>query len=208
MAKKKDINLYKVATGRVRTKSRRPLVISTILIVLAGALIAFGVYYCTSTITRLALERDDLNQYLESNLTLEQYNNSFEAQNEAEAMEGFTTQIKGTLLNISSYPEITGTDYQLIMGSAGSNITITGLRYERRTGILSFRAACSDTALVPHFIERLRTQGNFADVQYRGYVQSDTGESTLYTYELECLVKKPTPTLPSIAEAASEKGGA
>jgi hypothetical protein len=198
MAHTKDINLYKVATSKVRTKSLRPLITSALLALLAVALVAFGIYYYLTTISNLTLERDGLKRYLESSLTLEQYNHSFETQSEVEVMEGFVAQIKGTLLNISSYPEITGADYRLIMSSAGSDIDITGLRYERRTGILSFRAICGDTTSVPLFVERLRAQGNFSDVQYRGYVQSGKDGISEYTYELQCLMKKPQPKLPVV----------
>jgi hypothetical protein len=207
------------------------VIIVPILVFLAlGALIVFGAIWYTSTMASLTLQRDDLKNYVESSRVTD-------SQDEAQALKFAVTEmqthageVKDTLYNLSSYPDLYGEQFEAIFEFAGDDIELSGYAYDRETGTLSFTAVTPLVSRMPYFVQSLRNSGLFSDVQYQGYVMgthtetgapvfSPTTDTTVnpvitvteYRYEVTCRVSAPTPALPPVetdeAEAAAEDGG-
>jgi hypothetical protein len=83
------------------------------------------------------------------------------------------------LKNLSSYPDLSREQFVAIYDLAGTSIDISKISYDRRTGILKFEATASELSSLPFFVQRMRASGMFADIQYRGYLQTKTGSSYL-----------------------------
>lgn len=86
-----------------------------------------------------------------------------------EELEKLMESADTTIQRIESYPlptsEVAGVIYRCAEGLAG--VTITG--YDSKTGILSVSTSSEDVAVVNQYIELLRQEAVFSDVDYTGY---------------------------------------
>jgi hypothetical protein len=222
---KKDINLLAAMTKKKSRVSPLALIVPILVFVLLGAGIAVSTVYITSQTTELSLKRDDLQSYLDSPRVLDGQRQVASLKSEAERLQSLASQVRGTLYNLSSYPDLAGKDFQYIFELAGEDIELTHFSYDRRTGALHFSATCQSVRKIPIFVQSLRTCGIFSDVQYQGYVSEtesvigspildpvtdittlSTYEIQEYRYEISCLVAYPVPTLPDVT-GSSDDGG-
>jgi len=170
--KYKDINLlaaqdrrYKIAKEKKATAIRLPALILILVLLLMG-----GSYYLLYKETSsLEKEKEGIAAYLNDSATKADYARSLRMQDSAMRMVDQKESIAEILLNLSSYPDMTGDDFELIYGYAGERVRISGVAYDRITGVLAFDAECELVTGVPIFVAQLRMSGIFEDVQYEGY---------------------------------------
>jgi hypothetical protein len=222
---KKDINLLTAMTKKKPRVNPFALIIPLIVFVALGAGITVSIFEISAQTAQLTMQRDDLQTYLDSPRVA---NGKIEAQNlqaQANEVQALASEVKGTLFNLSSYPDLTGENIQAIYDLAGYEIELTHFSYDRRTGALSFSASCWSGRQVPYFVQALRECGIFSDVQYQGYANEthtvtgsplldpvtetyefETWEEIEYHYEISCLVASPAPTLPPLGNGADAGG--
>jgi hypothetical protein len=201
-----------------------------ILVFLAlGTLIVFGAIWYTSTMTGLTFQRDDLKNYVDSSRVTDSQEEAQTLKFAVTEMQTRASEIRDTLYNLSTYPDLYGEQFDSIFEFAGDDIELSGYAYDRETGTLSFTAVTPRVSRMPYFVQSLRNSGLFSDVQYQGYVMgthtetgapvcSSTTDTTVnpvitvteYRYEVTCRVVTPTPALPPVAtdEAAAEDAAA
>jgi hypothetical protein len=193
-----------------------PILITVFVIVALGAVLYTGFLYFSTNIAGLNAQRDELNRYVTSDRTASAYQESLDFQQKSATMGAMAGGVKSALVALSSYPDVTYAVYQRIEELAGSDVTLSGLSYDRRTGILSFSATSENVTSFPVFVASLRNTELFADIQYRGYVKSSrqeiAGQSTdddgitttsyytivEYGYSVQCQLATPSPRLPDI----------
>jgi hypothetical protein len=191
--------------------------VPTIVFLILGALIAFSLVWYSSTMAVLTTERDTLQLYIESTRVEDSQEDAQALKAEADEMQARANEIKGTLLNLSSYPDLYGEHFRSIFDFAGYDVELSEYVYDRRTGTLSFAATSPGVRRMPYFIQSLRGCGYFSDIQYRGYVRgthSESGEPVIdeltdittiptfevieYRYEITCKLVAPVPSLPAL----------
>jgi hypothetical protein len=214
-AYKKDINLLAVMTQKKSRVGLLAIIIPIIVFLILGASLAFGAFWYGSTVTTLTAERDSLQLYIESSRVTDSQEEAQELKDVAEKMRVYADEIKSALYNLSSYPDLYGEQFELIFELAGDDIVLSEYIYDRRTGTLSFSATSLSVRRMPYFVQSLRENAYFSDVQYRGYVRdtrTETGEAVIdpvtelataptieileYRYEITCRLATPEPYLP------------
>ncbi|MDR0853376.1 MAG: hypothetical protein LBN34_03310 [Clostridiales Family XIII bacterium] len=206
-AKQKDLNLIlamdRNASGPKASSTQR----LAIIIIVAICLILGGIsVFAYLQIASLKNEKADLKEYVEDPSVVAAYDEANGLEQKATKMQAQSESLKAALLNISSYPDMTEEAYETLYSIAGERISLSGLSYERTTGILSFGAQSDTVTGVPIFATQLRLSGLFDDVYYQGY--SKAGEDGSYSFQISCLVHKPEPALPdTVVEVPAEDGG-
>ncbi|MDR0350949.1 MAG: hypothetical protein LBH64_05285 [Coriobacteriales bacterium] len=211
---KKDINLLAVMRRRRPRVNPLVIVIPILVALILGSGIGLGAMWLTTRVAALTIERNDLQSYLDSRRLEDSQNQADEARREADKMTALASEVKNTLYNLSSYPDLTGEDIDSLFNFAGIATDIADFSYDRRTGTLNFTASTVSVHTMPALVQTLRGCGIFSDVQYTGYasstaseiiststdedgvVTSITEEVTVYHYALVCKVTKPQPFLP------------
>jgi hypothetical protein len=201
------------------------IVVPIIVFLALGAALAFGLIWYTTLTATLTAERDSLQRYIDSSRVNDSQEKAQAARAEADLMKSRANEVKDTLYNLSSYPDLYGEHFYIIFGFAGADIELSEYVYDRRTGVLSFSATSPSVRRMPYFIQSLRECGTFSDIQYRGYVQGTrtedgapvtspltdittipTIEVIEYRYEITCKLVDPTPSLPPV-ETDGDAGG-
>jgi hypothetical protein len=220
---KKDINLLAAMTKKKSRVSPLALIVPILVFLALGAAIAFSLYSISTQVANLTMQRDDLQRYMDSARVVDGQAEASSLRSQAEQVQSLATEVRGTLYNLSSYPDLTGEDFQAVFDLAGYDVELTHFTYDRRTGALNFSASCESVRRMPIFIQSLRGCGIFSDVQYTGYandIRTETGSPILdpvsktttfetwevseYRYEVSCLVAYPAPALPPLPEAPAE----
>jgi hypothetical protein len=205
-----------------------PLVILIpILVFLAlGALVVSSAIWYTSTMTDLTFQRDDLQRYVDSSRVNDSQEEAQALKTLGQEMRIRADEVKNTLYNLSSYPDLYDEQFELIFEFAGDDIELSGYAYDRATGTLSFTAITPRVSRMPYFVQSLRDCGLFSDVQYQGYVRgthTETGTPVMspttdtliiptiivgeYQYAVVCRVASPTPALPPVETDDTEAEG-
>ncbi|MDR3305838.1 MAG: hypothetical protein LBS85_07455 [Clostridiales Family XIII bacterium] len=220
--KQKDINLIlamdrKAGDTSGKAGGRVLILVIILIIVLCGA--GYSFYYTEMNVLKGQAETVEL--YLNDPTVQAAYEASFAAQDQARRMTAAMEELTSVLINLSGYPDMNGEQFAEIYGFAGTRVALTGMTYNRSSGVLQFNAACDTVTGVPIFITQLRMSGIFSDVQYQGYtevvtsipgqpivdVDPETGVETItpttiekkaYNFSVSCLVKHPQPELPEI----------
>jgi hypothetical protein len=226
-AHKKDINLLASMTTTKKSRvSLLAILIPVIVFLILGALLAVGSFWYVTTTTALETERSELQFYLNSSRVETSHERENAARELAETTRRQAEDLKGTLYNLSSYPDLYGEHFDAIFALAGDDIHLADYAYDRRTGIMSFSASSQSVRRMPHFIKGLRDCEYFSDIQYRGYVRSSHNESgrpiidpitdittvpTIsiieYRYEITCQLTRPNPALPAVETGEGTAGG-
>jgi len=172
--KYKDINLItaqdrnlKLAKEKKATAIRLPAFILILVLILLG----FAYYFLYTETSALEKEKEVLAAYLNDAATQADYERSVKMQDLASQMLNQNEEISRILLNLSSYPDMTGDDFELIYELAGEGVRITNVSYSRAEGVLAFDAECEIVTGVPIFVAQLRASGIFSDVRYEGYAE-------------------------------------
>jgi hypothetical protein len=97
------------------------------------------------------------------------YEESLANQQAAQEAQAKADVFAGTVEGLDSYPDMRGKDYKKLFRIAGGKVDMSGISYDRMTGVLSFSAKCQSATRVPIFIAALRSSGIFSDVYYSGY---------------------------------------
>ena len=172
--KYKDINLLtaqdrklKVVKESKAVTVRLPVLILILVLVLLGA----GYYSLYGQVSELEKKKKDIELVLEDTVKIADYNESLRLGDEAQRMVAQKDELEQVLLNLSSYPDIYGSDFHLIYEYAGDRVAISGVTYSRQTGVLSFDAECDTVTGVPIFVTQLRMSMIFDDIKYEGYTE-------------------------------------
>ena len=215
--KQKDLNLLLAMSQGTTKKSLNSMTILLIfLIVIVIAAVAAFLVFLNMEAKALEDEKQTIQMFTEDPNVIAQYNESIQAQGEAQRMTAQSEQLRQVLLGISSFPDLDSSAYYEIYRIASSRVTISDLAYDSTTGLLTFNAASDTASGVPIFIAQLRYTELFEDIQYAGYAEQTanvpgsttidpvTGVSTTtsvevseFTFAVTCLAKAPTPTLPA-----------
>ncbi|MDR2196865.1 MAG: hypothetical protein LBO07_02750 [Coriobacteriales bacterium] len=225
MAKTKDIDLYRVMmTKGTRTPVLAIVITAGVIVVLGAAMYLCFLFFSTS-IAELVAQRDELDRYVTSERTASAYQESLDYQRKAGDMAQLSGGVKSTLVALSSYPNLTQEAYARIMNLSGTEVMLSGVSYDRRTGVFAFQATSTNVMSFSAFVEALRNTGLFADIQYRGYVKAERTEissqstdaagathvtyTTIveYSYSAQCQLIRPPAHLPEVAEGAEGAGG-
>jgi hypothetical protein len=220
---KKDINLLGAMAQKKSRVSPFVIIVPILIFLMLGTLIVFSTSWYASTMATLTIERDTLQNYLDSTRVTDSQDKAEEVRLAAAEMGRRADEVAGTLYILSSYPDLGSEQFQAIFEFAGDNIELADYVYDRRTGILSFSATSASVRTMPRFVQSLRECGHFSDIQYRGYVRSvhiETGEPVTnpvtevttitsteiveYRYEVVCKLVGPVPSLPPVE---TEGGG-
>ena len=172
--KNRDINLIAALDRRRRiAKEERIVAVRLPILVLVLALLLLGAarYYIVTDAARLGELKEASVLYLNDPSTIADYEDSLRLQKEATGMVAQKDELGQALLNLSSYPDLTGSDFHKIYGCAGDKVEISNVSYRRGTGVLSFNARCESVTGVPAFVAQLRGSGAFADIRYEGYTE-------------------------------------
>lgn len=222
---KKDINLLDAMTKKKSRVNPLALIVPIFVFLVLGAGIALSTFWITSQTVALTLERDSLQNYMTSSRVTEGQQEAQTLQAQVGQLQALASEVRGTLYNLSSYPDLTGEDFQAVFEMSGEDIELTHFMYDRRTGVLSFTATCESVRKIPVFVTALRDSGIFSDVQYKGYANETRTESgnpildpvsktttietwtvSEYHYDISCLVANPAPTLPALEEESAAEG--
>ena len=172
--KYKDINLIAAQDRKLRVaKEEKAVAIRLPVLILILVLLVFGLgYYYLYTVTNeLESDKEKVSLYLNDPVTIADYNESLRMQDVAGRMVAQKEELEQVLLNLSSYPDMSGTDFNTIYEYAGTHVDISEVSYNRATGVLSFNAECETVTAVPIFVGQLRTTVIFDDVRYEGYTE-------------------------------------
>jgi hypothetical protein len=170
--KYKDINLIAAQDRRQKAaKEERVVAVRqpALILILVLLLLGLGYYRLYTATNELEDEKKRLTGYLEDPITIEDYNSSITIQESAIRMVAQKDELANVLLNLSGCPDMQGGDFHLIYGYAGDSIKVSGVAYDRNSGVLSFMAASETVTGVPIFVAQLRTSAVFADIRYEGY---------------------------------------
>ncbi|MDR0875333.1 MAG: hypothetical protein LBN12_03890 [Clostridiales Family XIII bacterium] len=171
-AKTRDINLL-LAMDRQKSSAQKGkgvgIVIPIVVIVLVAVGMGAGYSYFYSNTSEVKAMKKTIELYLDDPATQAAYNESLTAKSESERMTAEMSALRDVILNISSYPDLQGGDIEQILETAGSNVRLEPMSYDKATGVLLFGATGKKVTDVPLFIAQLRITGIFADVQYTGY---------------------------------------
>ncbi|MDR1082797.1 MAG: hypothetical protein LBL27_02890 [Coriobacteriales bacterium] len=229
---KKDIDLLAVMAQKQARVSPLMVLVPIVVFLVLGALIALGIFWYLSTTAVLITERDNLQLYLDSTRVNNFQEEAAALEAQATEMEGQAEEVKGTLYNLSSYPDMYEEQFDIIFTLAGNDVTLSDYIYDRRTGILNFSASSTSVRRMPQFVQGLRDDGHFVDIQYQGYVKevnaatgavetrpttetatTSSNKASEYRYEITCKLVGPNPVLPEVeeegdtADSAEEGGG-
>jgi hypothetical protein len=168
--KNRELNLL-LALERSRPKKKASK--TAIAFILFAALICAGIVlffmYSISQTDAINARIDTALSYVSDPAIKAQHDESLANQAEAALL----TQESGSLLNaanaINSYPDMTEADFKKLFAIADKKVQLSGISYERQTGVLSFSAKCASATQVPVFISGLRDSGMFSNVSYEGY---------------------------------------
>jgi hypothetical protein len=223
--KHKDINLLEALDGKKKSKISLGTIIALAVIPLAAALTIVLIFLSFNTINTMSAERDSLKNYVEGTQTEVALSEVVQLQASSSELRATAAAVMSQLFNLSSYPDLSEAEFTQIFDLAAYQVDLTGIKYDRRTGILSFNATASDLISLPRFVEQMRASGMFRDIQYRGYIKTETayypltgsGQTTKgsdeqasevptyiidsYYYAVECLVTPPVPNLPGVVQA-------
>ncbi|MDR2163965.1 MAG: hypothetical protein LBO70_08575 [Clostridiales Family XIII bacterium] len=136
--------------------------------VVAVAVVCFYMYMSNET-SELTERRDIALAYVNNPEVQAQYDESLARQQEAKTAQARTEAIISAADAVDSYPDMSGSDMQNIFRIAGGKVNMSGITYDRTTGVFSFGARCQSATHVPIFIAALRASGVFSDVNYDGY---------------------------------------
>jgi len=172
--KYKDINLLtaqdrklKIAKESKSVAIRLPVLILILVLVLLG----WGYYSLYQQTSELEKKKSLIEQNLNDPIWIEDYSESLRLGDRAQIMVAQKEELQRVLLNLSSYPDMQGGDFHLIYEYAGKRVAISGVHYDRQTGVLSFNAECDAVTGVPIFVTQLRMSAIFDDVKYEGYAE-------------------------------------
>ena len=182
----KDINLI-AAMDRKQQKAKAEkasaIRLPILVLILVALLLGLAYYYLYTNTNELEEQKEALSLYLNDPRTQAEYSESFRAQEEAALMISQASELEQVLLNLSSYPDMYGGDFHLIYEYAGDRVAVSGVAYDRLSGVLSFNAESVTVTGVPIFVSQLRISGIFADVKYEGYseriIQTTTAGKTI-----------------------------
>jgi hypothetical protein len=173
----KDINLLEALEGKKKAKISPSLLIGLLCIPLFAVIAGLVAFALITTIVDLGEERNALRDYVESPQTQAAHQEAILASQQAAQTRADADAIMAQLRHISSYPDLYVEQYNRVFVLAGSEIELSGISYDRHSGILRFNAQAGELSSLPRFVEQMRNSDIFADIQYRGYVQTKTGES-------------------------------
>lgn len=193
--KQKDINLIlaldsKQRAAKAATKSaiRRPVFALVVVLILMG----YGYYYLYTETASAQEDKEIVTYYLKDPATMDEFDKALRSHERASFMLTRRAEVGQTLLNLSSYPDMTAEYFHKIYEYAGGGIEISDVTYRRDTGVLTFTADCNTVTGVPDFVAQLRTCAFFEDVRYAGY----TEHSGAYRFTVTALVKASEPRRP------------
>ena len=172
--KYKDINLLAAQDRKLKTvKEKKATTIRLPILILILVLLLLGLGYrdLYKTTGDLEQKKKSIELYLNDPATQAEYDESFRMQSKAQLMVEQKEEVEQVLLNLSSYPDIYGSDFHLIYEYAGDRVAVTGVTYSRQTGILAFNAECDTVTGVPIFVTQLRMSAIFDDIKYEGYTE-------------------------------------
>jgi hypothetical protein len=230
---RKDIDLFAVMKRRRPRVSLLAVALPLLGLPALAALVALGVLWLDGQVTTLNAERDGLRGYVEGRRLEDSRRRTGELRAQAEEMRLRADEVTGTLYSLSSYPDLTGTAIEAVHSLAGTDNELSGIVYNRRTGILNFTVVTEQLHAAPAFVQGLRKCGIFSDVQYTGYAHNarttiDRDESGRtgaaaptggenratvtgsrhevdeYHYAVTCQVAKPQALLPPLPQDAPE----
>jgi hypothetical protein len=204
------------------------IIVPIIIFLVLGGIIATSIVWITGQTALLTLQRNELKSYMNSTRVTEGQVEVANLNATAQEKQALASEVKSTLYNLSSYPDLSGDNLETVIAFAGENIELANFSYDRRTGTLTFSATSQSVRRMPVFIAALRECGIFSDVQYQGYVNGvridagypvydpETDQTTLesyeideYRYQVSCLVVNPSATLPALdAPTGLEDAGA
>jgi hypothetical protein len=166
--KNKELNLLTALDrGRQRRKAGKGAVVAIALVVVVAAGVVFFYLHMSGEIDGLEQRRDTALAYVQD--TQSQYDESFTRQQEAQAAQARTDALTAAAEAMNSYPDMTGADFKKLFKIAGDKVDMSGITYDRSTGMLTFAAKCRSATRIPIFIAALRLSGVFNDVNYDGY---------------------------------------
>jgi len=205
----KDINLiaamdrkHQKAKAEKATAVRLPILV----LILVALLLGFAYYYLYTNTNELEEQKESVTLFLNDPVTQADYKASLTMQEEADRMVAQADELQKVLLNLSSYPDMYGGDFHLIYEYAGDRIDISGVRYNRMTGVLSCDAECVTVTGVPVFVSQLRMCGVFADVKYEGYAERIVTTTTSGSAVREWVPELGADDKPMLDAAGNEMG--
>lgn len=181
--KQKEINFLNVLLGR---SAKKKLDLRTLImpgLVLAMVLVGVGVFAILYANTaQVEAQSNTIREYLNAPDTTQQLAESVTMESQAQEMQARAKGLVEPMENLAGYPDLTSDTYRFIFDSAGLNIELHLMSYDRSTGILSFTATSQYVLSIPTYISQLRSSGIFVDVTYSGYAgdnrSSQLGTST------------------------------
>jgi len=223
--KQKEINFLTVLAGRRvrrRINPRSFIMPGVLLLIVVVGVGIFGFIY--SLTAQVDAESNEIRAYLNSQDTARKIAEAENLESLAQYMNALAQQVAAPMESIATYPDLTSADYARIIGSAGANIELSTMSFDRTTGVLTFTATSDYVLSIPTFISQLRHSGIFSAVSYSGYSSnvSASGQlaqstnrydygyesyyfSATYAFRVECVVKPPPPPPPpGAAEEVAE----
>ena len=172
--KYKDINLLTAQSRKLKVAKESKAVtvrLPILLLILVLLLLGFGYYKLYERTGKLEEEKALIKEDLEDPTWIADYDESLRMGNESQIMVSQKDELEQVMLNLSSYPDIYGGDFHLIYEYAGDRVDVSGVSYNRQTGVLSFNAECDTVTGVPIFVTQLRMSAIFDDIKYEGYTE-------------------------------------
>jgi hypothetical protein len=173
--KNRDINLL-LALDHQKVNARKgkgiSIVVPILVIVLVAVAMGAGYSYFYNNTSEIRAQKEAIELYLSDPATTAAYNESLSAQSESARMAAEMSALRDVILNITSYPNLTGGDLDQVREIAGSRIKLAPMTYDKTSGVLSFNATSDTVTGVPLFVAQMRISGIFSDVQYQGYSES------------------------------------
>jgi len=195
------------ASGKTELPGMLRLTILVFLLLLV-ATAGFGAFYFM-TAAQLTDEITNSNELLTNPIYRDTFNKTEQARIEAAEMAAQAASITGTQANLKTYPDMKSSNWKKLFRIAGGRVELSGIAYDRRTGMLSFTATTATASRVSLFITELRASGIFNAVSYEGYsavprvifgtpstdgdgnVSVSSSTITEYSFNVKCLVKPP-----------------
>lgn len=150
----------------------------------AMAVAAATLYYAGSALFVLKPRLLEITQYINSEESQSAYSSYVAMDIERQILISRRDNLKMSLENIGTFPEMDNNAYAVISQRAGESVNIETMSYKRETGNITVGCTANHAIDASDYVARLRSSGFFSSVDYYGYDGDAYGGVYLYKFSV------------------------
>lgn len=153
---------------------------------LAALVIVLGIwgYYFISSNFVLLPQISEAQAFINSEETQSAYSRAQELELSCDLLSMQRDSISTALANTATYPRMTSELYKLIYNKCAGLVALTGLNFQRETGVVYCSGTAASAIECAQYVQRLRQTNRFISISYYGY----SGSEQRYNFDITALL--------------------